>query len=168
MVEVSTMLTSLQEEAGILSGDKNHTIVFEIQPDLNLRGDAKELDSIFTNLVVNAINYTPAGGAIRVRWFDDKDGAHFEVNDTGIGIANYHLDRLTERFYRIDVARSRNTGGSGLGLAIVKHALQQHQASLHIDSEIGRGSTFICHFPLDVVLHKNEVLPPVSNLTKVL
>ena len=165
MIDVSTMLASLQEEAGILSGDKNHTIVFEIQPDLYLYGDAKELDSVFSNLVVNAINYTPAGGAIRVRWFDDKDGAHFEVNDTGIGIANYHLDRLTERFYRIDVARSRNTGGSGLGLAIVKHALQRHQASLHIDSEIGRGSTFICHFPLEIILHKNDLRPPVADLS---
>ncbi|MDH5571330.1 MAG: phosphate regulon sensor histidine kinase PhoR [Gammaproteobacteria bacterium] len=168
MVDVNTMLASLQEEAVMLSGDKHHMIIFEIQPDLYLLGDAKELDSVFTNLVVNAINYTPTGGAIRVRWFEDEDGAHFEVNDTGIGIAKYHLARLTERFYRIDVARSRNTGGSGLGLAIVKHALQRHQASLHIDSEIGRGSTFICHFPPEIILHKNEFMPPVSDFSKAL
>lgn len=155
-VDVPQMLTSLQEEARILSGEQNHTLVFEIQNDLYLSGDIKQLDSVFTNLVVNAINYTPTGGAIKVRWYENEDGAHFEVNDTGIGIAPYHVERLTERFYRVDVARSRNTGGSGLGLAIVKHALQRHNAQLHIDSEIGRGSAFICDFPPDIVLHKNE------------
>ena len=84
---VPQMLASLQEEARILSGSQNHTIVFDVQDDLFLQGDHKQLDSVFTNLLVNAINYTPAGGAIKVRWYQDDNGAHYEVNDTGIGIA---------------------------------------------------------------------------------
>ncbi len=160
VVNVPQMLGSLREEAQILSGDNNHTLVFEVDENLFLRGDQRELDSVFTNLVVNAINYTPAGGAIRIRWYQDDNGAHFEVNDTGIGIAPYHVDRLTERFYRVDVARSRHTGGSGLGLAIVQRALQRHQAGLRIDSEVGRGSAFICDFPADIVVQKDDVMPP--------
>jgi len=160
IVNVPQMLGSLQEEAQILSGDNNHTLVFEVDDELFLRGDPRELDSVFTNLMVNAINYTPAGGAIRIRWYQDDSGAHFEVNDTGIGIAPYHVERLTERFYRVDVARSRHTGGSGLGLAIVKRALQRHQAGLRIDSEIGRGSAFICDFPKEIMVQKNDIMPP--------
>ncbi len=160
IVNVPQMLSSLQEEAQILSGDSNHTFVVEVDEKLFLRGDSKELDSVFTNLMVNAINYTPTGGAIRIRWYQDDSGAHFEVNDTGIGIAPYHVERLTERFYRVDVARSRHTGGSGLGLAIVTRALQRHQANLRIDSEIGRGSAFICDFPDDIVVHKSDIMPP--------
>jgi len=160
VVNVPQMLSSLQEEAQILSGDSNHTLVVEVDEELFLRGDSKELDSVFTNLMVNAINYTPAGGAIRIRWYRDDSGAHFEVNDTGIGIAPYHVERLTERFYRVDVARSRHTGGSGLGLAIVTRALQRHQAGLRIDSEIGRGSAFICDFPDDIIVHKSDIMPP--------
>ncbi len=160
VVNVPQMLGSLHEEARILSGENNHTLVFEVDDELFLRGDPRELDSVFTNLMVNAINYTPAGGAIRVRWYQDDSGAHFEVNDTGIGIAPYHVERLTERFYRVDVARSRHTGGSGLGLAIVTRALQRHQAGLRIDSEIGRGSAFICDFPKEIIIHKSDIMPP--------
>ncbi len=160
VVNVPQMLGSLHEEARILSGENNHTLVFEVDSELFLRGDPRELDSVFTNLMVNAINYTPAGGAIRIRWYQDDSGAHFEVNDTGIGIAPYHVERLTERFYRVDVARSRHTGGSGLGLAIVTRALQRHQAGLRIDSEIGRGSAFICDFPKDTVVQKSDIMPP--------
>ncbi len=119
-------------------------------------GDPRELDSVFTNLVINAVNYTPDGGAIRIRWYEDNSGAHFEVNDTGIGIPPHHIPRLTERFYRVDVARSRNSGGSGLGLAIVKHAMQRNKGSLRIDSEVGRGSTFICDFPLELVRYRSD------------
>jgi len=106
--------------------------------------------------VINAVNYTPTGGAINIRWYQDEDGAHFSVSDTGIGIPPHHLSRITERFYRVDVARSRETGGSGLGLAIVKHALNRHDASLRIDSEVGRGSTFICDFPEEAIVHKSD------------
>lgn len=156
VVNVPQMLSSLKEQAEILSAERNHTILLEADPRLYLLGEHRELDSIFTNLVVNAVNYTPGGGAIRIRWFEDDKGAHFEVNDTGIGIPQHHIPRLTERFYRVDEGRSRNTGGSGLGLAIVKHAMQRNNGSLRIDSEVGRGSTFICDFPPEVVRHPDE------------
>lgn len=155
VVNVPHMLASLREEALVLSGDKQHTIELQADQSVHLRGNPKELDSIFTNLVVNAVNYTPARGRIQIRWYADDSGAHFEVEDTGIGIAKHHLPRLTERFYRVDLARSRATGGSGLGLAIVKHAMQQNQGKLRIESELGRGSRFICDFPVQSVVYKD-------------
>lgn len=161
VVNVVNMVTSLKEEAMVLSGERHHTIILEADDNVALRGDPKELDSIFTNLVINAVNYTPDGGAIRIRWYADDTGAHFEVHDTGIGIANHHISRLTERFYRADEGRSRAVGGSGLGLAIVKHALQQHHGQLRIDSEVGRGSTFICDFPPELVVLRGQ-----SNMDK--
>jgi two-component system phosphate regulon sensor histidine kinase PhoR len=112
-----------------------------------LIGGETEVLSIFSNLVFNAVRYTPPGGVIRVLWEKDGDQALFSVADTGIGIAAKDLPRLTERFYRADVGRSRASGGTGLGLSIVKHALESHQAALHIDSELGVGSTFSCRFP---------------------
>jgi two-component system phosphate regulon sensor histidine kinase PhoR len=156
VVNVAHMLSSLREEAIVLSGDKQQTIELEADESLHLRGNPKELDSIFTNLVANAVNYTPAKGHIHIRWYADDAGAHFEVEDTGIGIAKHHLPRLTERFYRVDVARSRATGGSGLGLAIVKHAMQQNQGKLRIESELGRGSRFICDFPIPLIVYKDD------------
>jgi two-component system phosphate regulon sensor histidine kinase PhoR len=154
VVNVAHMLASLREEAIVLSGDKQHRIELEADENVHLRGNPKELDSIFTNLVANAVNYTPAKGRIHIRWYADEAGAHFEVQDTGIGIASHHLSRLTERFYRVDVARSRATGGSGLGLAIVKHAMQQNQGKLRIESELGRGSRVNCDFPVQLVVYK--------------
>ncbi|MGH8309700.1 MAG: ATP-binding protein, partial [Steroidobacteraceae bacterium] len=112
-----------------------------------LIGDEPEIHAAFSNLVDNAAKYTPPHGSIEMRWWADADGAHFAVSDTGIGIPAEHVPRLTERFYRVDAGRSRATGGSGLGLAIVKHVLQRHGATLEIESELGRGSTFSCHFP---------------------
>ena len=154
VVNVAQMLASLREEAIVLSGDKQHIIELQADENVQVRGNPKELDSVFTNLVVNAINYTPAKGHITIRWYADEAGAHFEVQDTGIGIARHHLSRLTERFYRVDVARSRATGGSGLGLAIVKHAMQQNHGKLRIESELGRGSRFICDFPAQLIVLK--------------
>lgn len=156
VVAVPQLLSTLREEAMVISGDRNHKITLDADSDLYLYGDGKELDSAFSNLVINAVNYTPAGGAISIRWYQDEDGAHLTVNDTGIGIPPHHLSRITERFYRVDVARSRETGGSGLGLAIVKHALNRHEAGLRIDSEVGRGSTFICDFPKSAIVLKSE------------
>lgn len=156
VVTVPQMLSTLREEAQLLSGDRNHQIMLDIDPDLYIYGDSKELDSAFSNLIFNAVNYTPAGGAINIRWYADEDGAHLSVSDTGIGIPPHHISRITERFYRVDVARSRETGGSGLGLAIVKHALNRHEAVLRIDSEVGRGSTFICDFPEHAVIRKAD------------
>jgi len=102
--------------------------------------------------VDNAAKYTPVEGSIDLRWWVDDEGAHFSVTDTGIGIPQEHIPRLTERFYRVDEGRSRATGGSGLGLAIVKHVLQRHGATLDIESRQGVGSTFTCHFPPERVI----------------
>jgi two-component system phosphate regulon sensor histidine kinase PhoR len=112
-----------------------------------LRGSEQELVSAFTNLVSNAIRYTPTGGTVSLRWQDDGQGGVFSVQDTGIGIDAQHLPRLTERFYRVDRGRSRDVGGTGLGLAIVKHALSRHQAQLDIKSTPGVGSCFTARFP---------------------
>jgi two-component system phosphate regulon sensor histidine kinase PhoR len=110
-------------------------------------GAEAELSSAFGNLASNAIRYTPAGGEVRLTWRAGPEGAALTVEDTGIGIEREHLPRLTERFYRVDRGRSRETGGTGLGLAIVKHALARHQASLDIESEPGKGSRFTARFP---------------------
>ncbi len=158
IVDVAQILSILREEAQIMSGDRQHKLSVEATPGLRIYGDAKELDSAFSNLVINALNYTPEGGKILLRWYQDENGAYFAVTDTGIGIPSQHIPRLTERFYRVDVARSRATGGSGLGLAIVKHALSRHNATLRIESEVGRGSTFICHFPPEAVVRQIETL----------
>ena len=112
-----------------------------------LLGDEPEIHSAFSNLVDNAAKYTAADGSIEIRWWVDDDGGHFAVADTGMGIPPEHIPRLTERFYRVDAGRSRVTGGSGLGLAIVKHVLQRHGATLEVQSTLGVGSTFTCHFP---------------------
>ncbi len=152
-VNVAQMLDSLLEEARLVSGERAHVIDLTADEGLEVLGDPRDLDSIFSNLVINAVNYTPAGGEIHIRWRRDEDGgAVFEVTDTGLGIPAHHLPRLTERFYRVDVARSRETGGSGLGLAIVKHALQRLGGRLEIESEVGRGSTFRARFPVEAVV----------------
>ena len=117
-----------------------------------LSGDEPEIHSAFSNLVDNAAKYTPAEGSLEMRWWVDEDGGHFSDSDTGMGIPPEHIPRLTERFYRVDPGRSRSTGGSGLGLAIVKHVLQRHGATLEVQSTLGAGSTFTCHFPAERVL----------------
>ncbi len=125
----------------------------ELATDAMLLGAENELHSVFSNLVSNAVKYTPADGSIDIRWWVDEKGGHVSVRDTGIGIPAEHLPRLTERFYRVDAGRSRQLGGSGLGLAIVKHALQRHDGRLEIVSEEGEGSTFTAHFPTARVQH---------------
>ncbi len=117
-----------------------------------LSGDEPEIHSAFSNLVDNAAKYTPAEGTLEMRWWVDEDGGHFSVADTGMGIPPEHIPRLTERFYRVDAGRSRSTGGSGLGLAIVKHVLQRHGGTLEVQSSLGSGSTFTCHFPPERIL----------------
>ena len=113
--------------------------------------DVSLVDQVLSNLVDNAAKYTSPEGSIEMRWWVDDEGAHFSVTDTGMGIPAEHIPRLTERFYRVDAGRSRATGGSGLGLAIVKHVLQRHGAELEVQSVLGSGSTFTCHFPLQRV-----------------
>jgi two-component system phosphate regulon sensor histidine kinase PhoR len=145
-VDVAAMLALLRKDAEARP-QRLAEVTLSIETDLQLVGDEGQLQSAFGNLVDNAVKYTPAGGKVALRWWADADGGHVSVSDTGIGIAAEHLPRLTERFYRVDAGRARSTGGSGLGLAIVKHALQNHGATLVVDSVEGRGSTFTCHFP---------------------
>jgi two-component system phosphate regulon sensor histidine kinase PhoR len=134
--------------AAVVSNEDQANLSFEIQPDLELAGSKTELLSAMCNLVNNAIRYTPANGKIRVSFQAlDRGGAVFSVNDTGLGIPAEHLSRLTERFYRVDTSRSRETGGTGLGLSIVKHVVQRHDGELQISSTLGRGSTFCFTLP---------------------
>ena len=134
------------------SSDRQHELVFDSLLDGCIAGAASELLSAMSNLVSNAIRYTPAGGAIRVRAVLLADArAEFSVQDAGPGIASEHIPRLTERFYRVDRSRSRDTGGTGLGLAIVKHVAQRHGAELKIESQLGKGSTFSILFPANRV-----------------
>jgi two-component system phosphate regulon sensor histidine kinase PhoR len=145
-VDVAGMLALIRRDV-LARADRPETIELRLDSDDLLLGSEGELHSIFSNLVSNAVKYTPASGRVDVRWWVDAAGGHVEVRDTGIGIAAEHLPRLTERFYRVDAGRSRKLGGSGLGLAIVKHALQRHGGRLDVDSVEGQGSTFTCHFP---------------------
>ncbi|MDW6003171.1 phosphate regulon sensor histidine kinase PhoR [Vibrio mangrovi] len=152
VVDIPAMLQVLEKEAISLSGDNQHQLHFEIDHDLKVLGDEDQLRSAVSNLVYNAVKYTPPGADIYVRWFSGYQGACLEVEDSGEGIAPQHLHRLTERFYRVDKARSRDTGGSGLGLAIVKHALSHHDSHLDIHSEVGVGSKFSFVLPKRLVV----------------
>jgi two-component system phosphate regulon sensor histidine kinase PhoR len=145
-IALRPLLRRVRSEAEGLSGGK-HRITLESAGEYDLLGAESEISSAFVNLVSNAVRYTPAGGEIRLRWNSTDAGAEFSVEDTGIGIDPEHLPRLTERFYRVDRGRSRETGGTGLGLSIVKHALARHQATLAIDSTPGKGSRFTARFP---------------------
>ncbi len=145
-VSMAPMLTMLKREADALS-QRRHTITTEDLASVDLWGSTKELHSAFSNLVGNAIRYTPAGGSIHIRFVSERDGGvSLSVEDTGYGIPAAHLPRITERFYRVSTSRSRESGGTGLGLSIVKHVLNLHQARLEIESEVGRGSRFTCRF----------------------
>lgn len=145
-VPVKTLVEELVISAEALSGGE-HTIKMNIPADLSIHGSAAALRSIFGNLINNAVNYTPAGGLITIGWRETGGEGVFSVLDTGIGIPAIHLPRLSERFYRVDQGRSRETGGTGLGLAIVKHALSRHQGHLEIKSLVNQGSTFEAWFP---------------------
>jgi len=147
VVNVPQLLTNLEQEVGQVSQGK-HDIQFSVESGLGMTGYEEPIKSVLMNLVSNAIRYTPEGGEIKVRWYQDAKAIRFEVEDTGIGIAADHISRLTERFYRVDDARSRDTGGTGLGLAIVKHILERHDSTLEISSQLGKGSTFGCQFSL--------------------
>jgi two-component system phosphate regulon sensor histidine kinase PhoR len=144
-IDMRALLERLGAEARALSGGR-HRIEVESDAGLVLVGSEKEISSAFGNLVSNAIRYTPEGGTVRLHWHGTTGGAAFDVEDTGIGIAEEHIPRLTERFYRIDRGRSRESGGTGLGLAIVKHALGRHGAALDVKSTPGKGSRFSARF----------------------
>jgi two-component system phosphate regulon sensor histidine kinase PhoR len=147
-VAIRDLVARIHGDAQALSGERRHMFSLEIEPNLQLVGDEGELHSAFANLVTNAVQYTPERGIIRIRWYADEAGVHFAVEDNGIGIPAQHLPRITERFYRVDQGRSRDSGGTGLGLAIVKHVLNRHDATLHVESQSGKGSLFRCDFPL--------------------
>ncbi|TBV73655.1 phosphate regulon sensor histidine kinase PhoR [Pseudoxanthomonas winnipegensis] len=144
-IAMAPMLATLRREAEALSRGRQ-TIVVEDSGDIDLRGSNKELHSAFSNLVSNAVRYTPAGGTITIGLAQEGAGAVLSVRDTGYGIPAAHLPRITERFYRVSTSRSRESGGTGLGLSIVKHVLNLHQARLEIESAVGQGSTFSVHF----------------------
>ncbi len=154
-VNVAEMLRELYHEAQSLSAGRHH-ISLNLDTDTQLRGSADELRSAFSNLISNAVRYTSDGGEIILNWGIHDDQGLFSVQDSGIGIEPEHLPRLTERFYRVDRSRSRETGGTGLGLAIVKHVLSRHQAHLEIASEPGKGSRFSARFP------QNQLVMPQS------
>lgn len=153
-VAIDLMLLSIRNDAQALSGGRNHRISLEADAKVKLKGSEAELRSAFSNLVFNAVKYTPDEGEIRIRWWGDEQGAHLAVQDSGIGIDPKHLPRLTERFYRVDSSRNASTGGTGLGLAIVKHVLLRHRGSLDISSVPGKGSSFTCHFPTQQVEYR--------------
>ncbi|MBP9034120.1 MAG: phosphate regulon sensor histidine kinase PhoR [Pseudomonadales bacterium] len=146
-IAVCAMLESIRENALAACGGERH-IALECAPGLRLRGPRLQIESIFSNLVFNAVKYTAPGGNIRIVFEADGEHALFRVTDDGIGIDPVHIPRLTERFYRVDKSRSVESGGTGLGLAIVKHALKRVQGELQIESRPGSGSTFSCRFPL--------------------
>jgi len=146
-VQVPTIMALLKNDAQALSQGK-HAFNFEVLTSASILGEERELLSAFSNLVSNAVRYTPDVGMVNVKWDLNSEGqGEFSVTDTGPGIASEHLSRLTERFYRVDRSRSRDTGGTGLGLAIVKHIANRHHAQLQIESSPGKGSTFILRFP---------------------
>ena len=149
---VRALLAQCEDEARGLSSRLSpvnaHRLVFDLQDDAEIAGAPTELQSAMSNLVSNAIRYTPGGGEVVVSWRVLGDGrGEYAVRDSGPGIAAEHIPRLTERFYRVDRSRSRETGGTGLGLAIVKHVAQRHGAELRIESTVGKGSRFVLLFP---------------------
>ncbi|HSN80494.1 MAG TPA: phosphate regulon sensor histidine kinase PhoR [Rhodoferax sp.] len=164
LVAVPVLMRQLESDARALSqvmgvvGETDHRFVFDCAFDGHLAGAARELLSAMGNLISNAVRYTPAGGQITVTIRQRADGCLvFSVLDTGPGIAAEHLGRLTERFYRVDRSRSRETGGTGLGLAIVKHVAQRHGATLTIESTVGKGSMFTLTFPASRVVSTQPV-----------
>jgi two-component system phosphate regulon sensor histidine kinase PhoR len=151
VIDMQAMLKQIQMEAAALNKEKRHQISFKIDPDLKVFGVETEMRSACSNLIFNAIHYTPPGGKIDVVFKRRANGAFFAVKDNGEGIEDKHLRRLTERFYRVDKARSRKTGGSGLGLSIVKHVLHHHNTYLDVDSKVGKGSEFSFLLPSELI-----------------
>jgi two-component system phosphate regulon sensor histidine kinase PhoR len=160
VLDIPSILRQIEVDAQRLNSEKEHSITFYIDPDLYVYGVATEMRSAISNLVFNALNYTPNKGDIEVHWYRFKGKAICKVIDNGEGIAQKHIFRLTERFYRVDQARSRHTGGSGLGLSIVKHVLNHHNSSLEVKSRLGEGSEFSFALPRELVV------PPSVNSTE--
>lgn len=156
-VDVTNVVNTIIEAVQPLIEEKHHKLELDIDYSLKMLGAQTELHSAFANLITNAVHYTPNNGLIKIHWKIAQDGrAVFSVKDNGFGISARHLDRLTQRFYRVDTDRSRESGGTGLGLAIVKHVLQRHNAELEIQSTEGVGSEFKCLFPATQLLKQAD------------
>jgi two-component system phosphate regulon sensor histidine kinase PhoR len=167
-IDVHVFMRALQEEARALSAGR-HTVSLTLGPPAKLWGDENEMRSAIINLVSNAVRYTPKDGRITIGWANRDGEGWMTVEDTGIGIEARHIPRLTERFYRVDTSRSRDTGGTGLGLAIVKHVLTHHQARLDVTSEVGRGSRFSAVFParrVEWLAGQAEAAPLTENMAR--
>jgi two-component system phosphate regulon sensor histidine kinase PhoR len=145
-VDIVALVHTARKEALAMS-QHPQVVDVDIRSSTRVLGDEKEIHSVVSNLVSNAVRYTPSDGAIRIEWDVDDRGGRLTVSDTGIGIAEEEIPRITERFFRTDSGRARQKGGTGLGLAIVKYALRRHEADLEIRSRLGEGSSFTCHFP---------------------
>ncbi len=151
-IHLASMLEAIAEDAKALSQASEHEFVLHLDTSIRFTGIESELHSAFSNLIFNAVKYTPEKGKINITLAKENHKIVLRVRDTGIGIESIHIPRLTERFYRVDKARSRSRGGTGLGLAIVKHVLLRHQGELFIESELGQGSEFMCQFDLQTIL----------------
>ncbi|WP_020207584.1 phosphate regulon sensor histidine kinase PhoR [Gilvimarinus chinensis] len=141
------LLQTVKSEAWVLASEKQQELSFHCDEPISIVGNEKELHSAFSNLVINAVKYTPEKGKIAMRLWRSGPSVYFSVTDNGMGFETKHIPHLTERFYRVDASRNSKTGGTGLGLAIVKHVLLRHDAELQINSEVGKGSVFTCVFP---------------------
>ena len=158
IVPVPDLLEHIQQEAISLNNGAARVIDLDADPSLWFKGSQRDLYSAFSNLVFNAVQHTPARSVIHIRWYQSEQGAHLEVADNGSGIAAEHIPRLTERFYRVDKGRSRESGGTGLGLAIVKHVVTGYGGNLHIESKLNYGTMFRCNFPgSNLVMNKGQV-----------
>ena len=149
-IDIAHMLELLYADAKIISSNKNQTITLKTNKNVFLEGSEEEIKSLFSNLITNAIKYTPNQGKIKIEWHTKNGNGIFKVSDNGIGISKDHIPRITERFYRVDKGRSRESGGTGLGLAIAKHVLAHHHGNLLIESKLGKGSIFTCVFPPEI------------------
>jgi two-component system phosphate regulon sensor histidine kinase PhoR len=146
-VDVPDLLSQICKEGDTLE-QVARRIELTLETDAHINGDEQELRSAFTNLLGNALKYSPENSVVTVRWYRSHDAIVLAVTDQGEGIAAKDIPRVTERFYRVEVKRTPKVNGTGLGLAIVKHVLMRHDARLYIDSELGKGSCFSCHFPV--------------------
>ena len=154
-IHLCELLAEIKHDTLQIFARKNHQFILDCRQDLCIAGDRAELYSAFSNLVSNAAKYTPANGVVMIKTHFSETCFDIEFIDNGIGIEARHIPRLTERFYRVDVSRSSETGGTGLGLAIVKHILARHDAELEVLSEVGRGSHFTCKFPLSRIMQED-------------
>ncbi|MGB5560742.1 MAG: phosphate regulon sensor histidine kinase PhoR [Sedimenticolaceae bacterium] len=152
-IDMCRLIERIANSARSFSAGARHVIEVKCDPTVGLYGNPSEIESAFSNLVYNAVRYTPGAGRIKLSWWQGDGKVFFSTADNGVGIEAKHIPRLTERFYRVDVGRSREKGGTGLGLAIVKHVLLRHGGALRIESQPGVGSTFTCCLPADRIRH---------------